>query len=427
MEKADNHDKTGLMVSPDRENGIYRQGETVYFAVSAKGLSPEIAINYEIQRGCGELIQSGKASAGSRIGIKADRPGFFCIILTHEALHAEAAVGVDPLLIKPFLPPPPDFNAFWNKKLAELAKVPISSVLMKIASPDEKTYQEWNSASPVFGKTTPRPFMQIDVFEVESRILEGNPARGYVAYPKGAATGSLPAVLFTHGSGFYDSDLMKTCAAAQHGFLAMDINAHGLRIGQAKEYYDRTAEEFKKSGESFCRKGRKSKDTIYLAQMYLRHRRALDFLCSRREWNRRDLIVRGCSQGGTLALACGGLDSRVTCICAGVPSVCDATRPYLLKKWFLNADDDQSDITEVREASRYVSVDNFVPNMKAKAYFTVGFLDTSCPPESVYAAYNAYGGPKKIFNGVALGHSEIPSAIQYDDFSRFMMGLDRDK
>ena len=33
---------------------------------------------------------------------------------------------------------------------------------------------------------------------------------------------------------------------------------------------------------------------------------------------------------------------------------------------------------------------------KAPALFSVGLMDDICPPSTVYAAFNAYGGPKEI-------------------------------
>ena len=36
--------------------------------------------------------------------------------------------------------------------------------------------------------------------------------------------------------------------------------------------------------------------------------------------------------------------------------------------------------------------------------------DTACPPSSVYAAYNALGGPKRMHVDVAAGHTNTPEA-----------------
>ena len=39
---------------------------------------------------------------------------------------------------------------------------------------------------------------------------------------------------------------------------------------------------------------------------------------------------------------------------------------------------------------------HFSRRAKATALFSVGLMDTICPPSTVYAAYNAYAGPKDI-------------------------------
>ncbi|MCP3967275.1 MAG: hypothetical protein GY750_03740 [Lentisphaerae bacterium] len=90
-----------------------------------------------------------------------------------------------------------------------------------------------------------------------------------------------------------------------------------------------------------------NKDEFYLPTMYLRHKRALDMLCSQPEWNSKTLIVRGGSQGGWLALACVGLDDRVTNIFAGVPAMCDNTQNYSFKYWFYDSKTDQGKIDQI--------------------------------------------------------------------------------
>ena len=41
---------------------------------------------------------------------------------------------------------------------------------------------------------------------------------------------------------------------------------------------------------------------------------------------------------------------------------------------------------------------NFAARAKAPALFSVGLMDSTCPPSTVYAAYNYYSGPKQIKN-----------------------------
>ena len=39
---------------------------------------------------------------------------------------------------------------------------------------------------------------------------------------------------------------------------------------------------------------------------------------------------------------------------------------------------------------------HFAARARAKAIFSVGLMDDICPPSTVYAAFNAWGGPKQI-------------------------------
>jgi cephalosporin-C deacetylase-like acetyl esterase len=63
------------------------------------------------------------------------------------------------------------------------------------------------------------------------------------------------------------------------------------------------------------------------------------------------------------------------------------------------------------EASRYFDAVNFATRTKADALLSVGFIDVTCPPTSVYAAYNSLGGKKQMLNEPLMGHA-APSEIQ---------------
>jgi cephalosporin-C deacetylase-like acetyl esterase len=55
---------------------------------------------------------------------------------------------------------------------------------------------------------------------------------------------------------------------------------------------------------------------------------------------------------------------------------------------------------------------NFATRSKAGAFVSVGFIDTTCPPTSVYAAYNALPGPKEIFNDPPSIHAISPASLR---------------
>jgi cephalosporin-C deacetylase-like acetyl esterase len=66
---------------------------------------------------------------------------------------------------------------------------------------------------------------------------------------------------------------------------------------------------------------------------------------------------------------------------------------------------------KVEQAARYFANVNFAARTKAKrAIVTVGFIDATCPPTTVYAAYNALPIPKRIHNDPLTGHTSTPAA-----------------
>jgi cephalosporin-C deacetylase-like acetyl esterase len=143
--------------------------------------------------------------------------------------------------------------------------------------------------------------------------------------------------------------------------------------------------------------------------MFLRLVRALDFLTAQPEWDGRTVVVHGGSQGGAQSIVAAGLDSRVTFFAAGVPAMCDHTgavagRTSGWPKLVPNGPDGRPD-PKALEVARYYDAVNFATRTRAAGIMTVGFIDTTCPPTSVYAAYNALKGEKEIFNDPPSTHA----------------------
>jgi cephalosporin-C deacetylase-like acetyl esterase len=125
-------------------------------------------------------------------------------------------------------------------------------------------------------------------------------------------------------------------------------------------------------------------------------------------------LVYGSSQGGFQAIAAAGLDARVTFIAAGVPAGCDHTGALVgrIAGWpkFIPTSE-KNPPKDVVEAVKYFDCVNFAGRVKVPAIFTVGFIDTTCPPTTVYAAYNALPVSKTIYNDIPSGHANSPEAM----------------
>jgi cephalosporin-C deacetylase len=232
---------------------------------------------------------------------------------------------------------------------------------------------------------------------------------GYFAKPTGAQPQRLPVILTVHGAGVRSSSLGGAAGWAQRGFLALDINAHGIPNGKPADFYSNLADGELKD---YRARGRESRETVYFFGMFLRLVRALDFLTAQPEWDGRTVVVHGGSQGGYQSLVAAGLDPRVTFFAAGVPAGCDQTgfQAGRVNGWPKFIATGETPPPNIVEAVRYYDAVNFLTRSKAAGIVTVGFIDTTCPPSSVYAAYNAIPGQKQIHIDVAADHTSTPGA-----------------
>jgi cephalosporin-C deacetylase len=112
--------------------------------------------------------------------------------------------------------------------------------------------------------------------------------------------------------------------------------------------------------------------------------------------------VTGGSQGGALTIAAAALQPDVWAAMPDVPFLCDFRRatelvetdPYCEIVRYLSVHRDQVDA--VFGTLSYFDVAALGKLAKAPALFSVALMDTICPPSTVYAAYNRYGGQKQI-------------------------------
>ena len=383
-----------LQVTTDRTDATYKVGDTATFTIESSQPA-EVTLVFSKDGVQPQPVKKVTLTGGKlSLTDKLDEPGFLQLRATSGKATAVAAAAYDPLQIKPSMPVPDDFDAFWTSQKAALAKVPLKSTLTPVET-------------AVKG---------VEAFDLQVECLGGKPVSGYFGRPKGAKPKSLPAVLHVHGAGVRSSGLGSVSwALNEGGMLSLDINAHGIPNGKPAEFYTALQNGVLKDYRAH---GNKDRETVYFKGMFLRLIRAIDFLTGQPEWDGKTLIVYGSSQGGFQALAAAGLDSRVTFICAGVPAGCDhtgsqANRVNGWPKIVPNGPDGKPDPAAL-QASRYFDCVNFATRAKCKgAAVTVGFIDTTCPPTSVYAAYNALTLPKTIHFDTLAGHTNTPAAQKF--------------
>jgi cephalosporin-C deacetylase len=388
-----------LKVTADHSDSLYRKGEPVIFRIALmKGSEPlndgkvewNVSKDGVAPRQAGELVlKNGTGALTNHL----DEPGFLLCRVSYKPegdkpVTGMAGAGIDPLKIGPSLPVPDDFDEFWANEKKKLAAIPINARMEKVDSPKEG----------------------VACFDLQADSV-GAPVSGYFAKPVDAKPKSLPIILLVQGAGVRNSGLGGAANWAKEGFLAMDINAHGIPNGKPDAFY---ADLAKGELKGYPTQGRESRETMYFRGMFLRLVRALDVLTEQPEWDGKTVVVHGSSQGGAQSIVAAGLDPRVTFFAPGVAAMCDHSGAVVgrVSGWpkLVPNDSNGKPDPKILQAARYYDAMNFATRIKVPGFFTVGFIDTTCPPTSVYAAYNAVRAPKEIFNDPPSPHTVTPEA-----------------
>lgn len=163
----------------------------------------------------------------------------------------------------------------------------------------------------------------------------------------------------------------------------------------------------------FLTRGIWDRHSYYYRRLVTDAVRAVDVMYRHPAVDQERLVVCGASQGGGLALAVAGLSDVIRAALIDVPFVCHYRRaveitderPYSELTKFLSVH--QTRAEEVFGTLTYFDGMNFAARAKAPGLFSVGLMDTICPPSTVFAAFNYYGGDREIkvwpFNGHEAG------------------------
>jgi dienelactone hydrolase len=395
----------GIMARVDRDNAIYRIGETAVFTITlAKGISlPVESVPWTLTNDGATVIRSGIVSLASgpvQIEGTLERPGVLRLTVGPVGSLGESGIGVaaaafDPFKIEATARPPADFEAFWQSQKDQLAKIPFDVKIDKVDS----------------GKPG------VEAFDVSLSVDANRRVHGYLALPSNGA--NLPAVVSLPGAGIRSAYLSEATEWAARGFLAIDVSVNDLPNGQAEGFYENARNSawnntpFVLNNYPFI--GKENRENFYFRQVILGIVRAIDYLTLRPEWNGKTLILTGASQGGGLSLILAGLDPRVTAVAANVPALCEHNGaasgrptgwPHLVRtepggKMEVNA-------RAILNTAAYYDACNFARQIKVPAVVSLGLIDETVPPTTVLAAYNLLGGLKVIQMAPLSGHSGSP-------------------
>ncbi len=386
-----------VVISPDHADWKYTTKEQAVFDVQVykdNELVKNVVIDYElgpeyfpVEKKQDILLKDGKLTLKSSM----KEPGFLRCKVTAKVdgkkYEEMATAGFEADKIQPAGSDPKDFDEFWSGAIKEAQKIPLDSKMILLP---EKCTSALN-------------FYEIS-FQNE-RL--GSRIYGILSVPKNP--GKYPAVLKVPGAG------IRPYSGSSYGddIITLEIGIHGLSVTLQPEVYSNLA-----AGglRDYNRINMNNRDTHYYKRVYLGCVRAIDFIYSLPEFDGKTVGVTGGSQGGALSIITAGLDSRIKFLAAYYPALCDFAG-YLNKRaggWPHYYRDAKPQPNEVETLS-YFDVVNFARRVKAPGWYSWGFNDLTCPPTSMYAAYNVIPAGKELHLYLNTGHWTYPEQREAGD------------
>ena len=279
----------------------------------------------------------------------------------------------------PLIDVPADLDDFWAATLADARR---------------------HALAPVFDAID-NGLSVISTFDVTYAGFDGSPIRAWLHLPADRP-GPFPAVVeyIGYGGGRGLPHERVLWAAAGYAHLVMDTRGQGSTwaVGDTPDP-DGAGAPFH---PGFMTQGIMDPTTYYYRRVFTDAVRAVEAVRAHPRIDPSRVALTGASQGGGISIAVAALVPDLLGAMPDVPFLSDFRRaitfadsdPYGEIVRYLKAHRDHVD--RALSTLAYFDVAALGRRASAPALFSVGLMDEICPPSTVYAAFNAYGGPKEI-------------------------------
>ncbi|MFI8298919.1 acetylxylan esterase [Streptomyces nigra] len=273
---------------------------------------------------------------------------------------------------------PEDFDAFWSTTLEEARAYDL-----------DVRYEPVDT-----GLSTVR------VYDVTFAGFGGHPVKGWLRLPAGA-TEPLPLVVefvgYGGGRGLPHENLLWASTGRAH--FMMDTRGQGSTWGAGGDTPDPVGSGPAHPG--YMTRGIEAPETYYYRRVLTDAVRAVEAARAHPLADAARTVVAGESQGGGISIAVGGLVPDLTAVAPDVPFLCDFPRavtltdrrPYREIGAYLSTHRGRT--AEALRTLSYFDGVHFAARGRAPALFSAALEDQTCPPSTVFAAFNAWAHDEK--------------------------------
>jgi len=290
-------------------------------------------------------------------------------------------------------PRPDDFDAYWERALAEMRAVDAQVELVPSA------FQ-----AP-----------QAECFDLYFTGVRGARLHAKYVRPKSAPQPH-PAVVIFHGYSVHSGDWADKLAYASLGFsvLALDCRGQGGLSEDVGGVKGTTH-----SGH-IIRGLDDHPDNLLFRHIFLDAAQLAGIAMELPEVDPARVYAAGGSQGGALTIACAALEPRVRKLAPVYPFLCDYKRVWEmdldqdayreLRTYFRHFDPLHEREDEIFTKLGYIDLQYLAPRIRGDVLMFVGLMDTICPPSTQFAAYNKMTANKQLAIYPDFGHEHLPGA-----------------
>jgi cephalosporin-C deacetylase len=305
-------------------------------------------------------------------------------------------------------PRPSDFDAFWEKSLAELSGVDpqVELVPAKFQAPFAECFHLY--------------FTGVGSVRVHAKLLR--PTRVHSPHP---------AILMFHGYTGDSGDWFDKLGYVAAGFTVAALDCRG-QAGLSEDkggVQGNTLYGHIIRGLADALEGNPEK--LLFRQVFLDTVELARIVMGMPDVDPERVGATGWSQGGALTVACAALEPRIKRIAPVYPFLSDYKRVWELdlardaykeiQDFFRHADPTHQREDAVFEKLGYIDIQFLAARIRAEVLWGIGLMDTVCPPSTQFAVYNKIVAPKKMVIYPDFAHEPLPGL--HDQIFQFMLGL----
>jgi cephalosporin-C deacetylase len=287
-------------------------------------------------------------------------------------------------------PRPTDFDAYWDRGLAEVDATDPQPELIP----------------------HPNPARFAECFDLWFTGV--GQARIHAQYVRPRSAAPHPAVLKFHGYSGNAGDWLRQLPWAAQGVASAALDVRG----QGGLSQDVGGVEGSTLRGHIIRGLGGDPDKLLFRQIFLDTVQLARVVMTLPGIDSHRVAATGASQGGGLTLACAALEPRIVRAAPVYPFLCDYQRVWEmdlavdayeeLTYYFKRFDPTHTKEEETFTRLGYIDVQHLAPRITANVLMTTALMDTVCPPSTQFAAYNKIQSPKDMVLYPDFGHDELP-------------------